>query len=866
MVAIVRASHPISFQLLNSDRHPLLGIFDAQQGQKLTLEVTNTSRRDIKPRQLAEVPTADNHHFELRFRPGTLLLDNRPVVSVDEAGWKISPPDKNEKGVSFYLLIAQPVAIKEGKSISVTLNNLSGDGKHGGHGTRVELKWKQDSFDYVVDAGQVPEPLVPGHRIQYINVVNQGGQKHIPLHVGIVGNNKVLNNGSATALTLHITNLLKEGTIQLNPKRADNTPPPPSEFIFSFDAADDDWALGKPGQVKAITFSASDFNPPAPETLGQSVAWKMWPQKAITLEAGEFIKINIGNIITNHPPGATKLHVHYKNIPGYWDGDFVVRLEKAPLVYGPNGVGILMNPQVALDVNGKIRAGTVGASGNVGAGTPDPQDRLHVVGDVLLSKIPAQIKCGDDKHRIVFGTGDLEIRDSGPIVFSPGSNGATKTSTTVMLGDGRVGMGPTIPDTHLHVAGGGDQAIMIQSTDTNGGKWSLQASTTAGRFHILNNNDATKKYFTILKDGNVGIGATDPKWKLQVDGDVRASGSVRVGEDKELVLENKGRIKCFDNNHVIEFRRDFQMATSELEIRERGKILFSPGAEQGVGTNKVVILSNGKVGIGVVDPDKAMLQVAGWANTTVNGYYYMNATGSPAHTGKETRTITEKYSIWAEKRVAAEEFNAVSDARLKSIQGRSDGAADLATLLGIEITDYSFRDVIGKGAGAYKKVIGQQVDKVFPQAVNKQTDVVPDIYQQASISDGWVALATDLKKGDRVKLIREKGEGVHEVLEVMEDKFRVAFDHEDDKVFVFGREVDDLCVVDYDAIAMLNVSATQQLKKEMDQELKALRVENAELRAANDALAKRLQLLESRLESALGVVSAHTSSNGNGRH
>jgi len=78
--------------------------------------------------------------------------------------------------------------------------------------------------------------------------------------------------------------------------------------------------------------------------------------------------------------------------------------------------------------------------------------------------------------------------------------------------------------------------------------------------------------------------------------------------------------------------------------------------------------------------------------------------------------------------------------------------------------------------------------------------------------------------------------------------------------------VDDFLTVDYDAISMLNVSATQQIKKELDHELKALRVENAELRAENHALARRLQLLESKVEAALGVKVATNGSNGNGRH
>jgi len=48
--------------------------------------------------------------------------------------------------------------------------------------------------------------------------------------------------------------------------------------------------------------------------------------------------------------------------------------------------------------------------------------------------------------------------------------------------------------------------------------------------------------------------------------------------------------------------------------------------------------------------------------------------------------------------------------------------------------------------------------------------------------------------------------------------------------------------------------------------VKALRAENAELRATNDALARRLELLESRLNAMLSVAGAGNGSNGNGRH
>lgn len=95
--------------------------------------------------------------------------------------------------------------------------------------------------------------------------------------------------------------------------------------------------------------------------------------------------------------------------------------------------------------------------------------------------------------------------------------------------------------------------------------------------------------------------------------------------------------------------------------------------------------------------------------------------------------------------------------------------------------------------------------------------------------------ATDLKKGERVKLVVEKAEGVHEVPGVTKEKFHTDFSTEGDKGFVFGCEVDDFRTVDYDALAMLNVSATQQIKKELDTEVQALKAENAAMRACLDA-------------------------------
>jgi hypothetical protein len=87
---------------------------------------------------------------------------------------------------------------------------------------------------------------------------------------------------------------------------------------------------------------------------------------------------------------------------------------------------------------------------------------------------------------------------------------------------------------------------------------------------------------------------------------------------------------------------------------------------------------------------------------------------------------------------------------------------------------------------------------------------------------------------------------VREVLEVRLGAFRTAFISKGAEVFVYGREVDDLRSVDYDAIAMLNVSATQELAKKLEQ--KDVELEQKDVAIA--ALEARLSALEKRVAGA----------------
>lgn len=266
---------------------------------------------------------------------------------------------------------------------------------------------------------------------------------------------------------------------------------------------------------------------------------------------------------------------------------------------------------------------------------------------------------------------------------------------------------------------------------------------------------------------------------------------------------------------------------------------------------QMTVAYSGNVGIGVTSPTRGRLEIGGASGAFSLGVYGYG--GNTAYTGNVPGGgAPVAVSVYAANEIAASGFIAFSDARIKRTAGRSDGARDLAILTGIEVTDYSYIDTVAKGQGQQKKVIAQQVETVYPQAVSRLTEVVPDIYRQAKVKNGWVTLSTSLKKGERVRLIGDMKEGIHEVLEVTPEKFRTAFAPDSEQVFVYGREVKDFRSVDYDAIAMLNVSATQELARRLakveqrESNLSALEEKAARVEKVERELAE-LKLLVSRL-------------------
>jgi hypothetical protein len=227
-------------------------------------------------------------------------------------------------------------------------------------------------------------------------------------------------------------------------------------------------------------------------------------------------------------------------------------------------------------------------------------------------------------------------------------------------------------------------------------------------------------------------------------------------------------------------------------------------------------------------------------------------------------------SIRAGSSIVASNFIATSDLRLKLPEGRSDAAKDLETLGALEVTDYTMKDKTIDGGRKHKKLIAQQLEQVYPQAVSQTRGTVPDIFRVATANDGFIAFQgagrADLKTGETVRLVQGKSDLTTEVTGVQARGFTVKDTVADGELFVYGHQVDDLRVVDYEAVAMLNVSATQELTRQLQaqtaalsavqQERDALAQEVIALRKAAGRQEERLASIEEKVAALAGRSAA----------
>jgi len=390
--------------------------------------------------------------------------------------------------------------------------------------------------------------------------------------------------------------------------------------------------------------------------------------------------------------------------------------------------------------------------------------------------------------------------------YAKNSSAWTKSGNLVYNTTDNIGIQTSSPLAPLHIksdgAGGmgGVQLILEENNANDGARIEFRKAGTDNYWHVWGfpDEDLSKAHLSFWRgkgpvgginvmsltgDGNVGIGTIAPQSRLEVVGDISLTGGG---------LQLRG-----DNGSsaLVDF-----FPSGETDAKAR---LWIPNG------NKYVQFDNNYR----PDPNGGFVY---------NGSFHAFYSG-----GIEAKGATsDGFALKADFKVCAPSFVSCSDSRIKNIVGRSRASADLSTLLRLEVTDYTHKDFIARGKDSKKGFIAQEVEQVFPEAVSKGKDFTPDIYTDAAQTQYDPAARTlsitldqptDLKVGDRVRLDADRPYEV-EVSTVSGNKFTVKDWSTEDtkKVFVFGKEVSDFRMVDYDRIFTLNVSATQELARQVD--------------------------------------------------
>jgi hypothetical protein len=502
---------------------------------------------------------------------------------------------------------------------------------------------------------------------------------------------------------------------------------------------------------------------------------------------------------------------------------------------GVNATGAAPNPSAMLDVNSTSKGLLIPRMTTVQKNAIATKPTGLMVFDITLN----QFSYWNGSTWI-----DVSGASSGGNQWSSGSGNIFTTNV-----NDNVGIGTNNPTAKLKVKA--DFVGYEQETLDGSANFHIKLTAGAAQLRTTTATDVWLSAGRLLPDfriqysnGNVGIGLPNIDEKLTINtalsnyGMLHSGGAVSVGSYTGSVIGG-GLIGAYGtkSNHDLGF--------------------FTNG-----GAYRMIIKNNGKIGIGTNDPGAA-LEVNEYFNSTVGSGYFLYTTNPPGFLF-ETVVASRPLSIIANAGILSKTFIASasnvtsSDNRIKKDFSLSNNSEDLERLKKIQITNYRMKDVVTWGTQTFKKVIAQQVEQIYPEVIKLQTSVIPDIYALAEsvVYDALnkklnVSLSKDygIKIGDKIELVHpENGKIQAEVVEVSGKSFTVKnWEYATDKIFVFGREVNDFRSVDYEALSMLGISAIQQLAKEIED----LKKTNSELNKVNEKNETRFQALESALKTLL---------------
>ena len=271
------------------------------------------------------------------------------------------------------------------------------------------------------------------------------------------------------------------------------------------------------------------------------------------------------------------------------------------------------------------------ANGNVGIGTTSPGYKLSVNGDIQIPQ-NEYIYFDNTAHYIRRGPSNVELQ---------GFNGLdlrTNGSSRLFINQsGNVGIGTTSPDTKFNVTDGGTQVAIsntylahLQSASNCG--LAITAGSSSNNYiafgdsdnydeGIISYNNSTRSFafrtadgalddLVINAAGNVGIGTTSPRTKLNVSGSSADGGGVLTLENSTTATGSAdyvGKIQFYGNDSGTGASGIRASIDANIQgYNGETDLVFSTAPASGVNAEAMRIDQNGNVGIGTTSPNQKL--------------------------------------------------------------------------------------------------------------------------------------------------------------------------------------------------------------------------------------------------------------------